>query len=149
MQSEPDQKHIDMLEDDPELKEHLKAVSEWLDENVVEYPEPEKVKLFNFKRTPNNYDSWDERAFQVALDDTIIEDDIRFEANGAKNIRLYWPMFHSPLGAPCSYRAIEVTKDTVRAIEHALKIGLKEDYCQDDYSVEFELSKLKHHVFKT
>ncbi len=85
----------------------------------------------------------------MALDDAVLEGDIRFEADGAKKIRLYLPMFHSPLGAPCSYRAIEVTTDTVRAIEHTLKIGLKKDYWQDDYSVVFELSKLKHHIFKT
>jgi len=138
-----------MLGDESELNEHLEAVSEWLDENVVEYPEPKKVRLFNFKRISNDYVPWDKRTFQVALDDTILKDDIKFEANGAKNIRLYWPMFHSPLGAPCSYKSIEVTVDTVRAIEHALKIGLKEDYWQNNYSVEFELSKLKHHIFNT
>jgi len=148
MQSESDKKHIGMFGDEPELNERLEAVSEWLNENVAEYPEPKKVKLFNFKRISNDNDPWDERTFQVALDDAILKENIKFEANGSKNIRLYWPMFHSPLGAPCSYRSIEVTADTVRAIEHALKIGLKEDYWQDNYSVEFELNKLKHHVFK-
>jgi len=40
---------------------------------------------------------------------------------------------------------MDLTNDTVRAIEHALKKGLKEDYWEVGYSVEFDLSQLKHH----
>ena len=101
-----------------EERQHLEAVSAWLDENTVTIPEPETVTLLNFKV---DWSSWS-GSFQIKFDDALHADRFHFYEDGTGKVRFCLPMFVSPLGAPASYPAIEISKRTREAIQRALDI---------------------------
>lgn len=96
----------------PGIKEHIEQVRQWLEENVEVYPTPDRVTLSEFKV------DWDrlEGSFQVSLDGTRLEDRFRFSVGSNGKPEVFLPMFHSPLGAPASYAAVELTSETSKAI---------------------------------
>lgn len=98
--------------------EHIARVKVWLDENVIEYPTPAKVTLSNFQLDWQNVTG----SFVLELDGALVGD--RFELSLGDNGRLKFsvPMFHSPLGAPASYAAVEFTVETRNAINDGLSI---------------------------
>lgn len=100
----------------PEIQAHIGQVRQWLEENVAVYPTPNQVTLSEFEV------DWDvlEGSFQVSLDDTRLEDRFRFGVAQNGKPKVFLPMFHSPLGAPASYAAVEVTDETSKAILQAL-----------------------------
>ena len=94
------------------VRTHLEQVSDWLDQNVKHYPSPKKVTLSNFDV------DWDELSgtLRIALDDIPLEEEFRFGLEASGRVQLYFPMFHSPLGAPASYPKVELTDETRQAI---------------------------------
>jgi len=82
--------------------------------------EPTMVTLSNFDIDWHQFDG----NFNLALDDMVLEEKVSFsaEASGKSNFSL--PMFHSPLGAPASYSAYEITKKTHQAVNQALALTI-------------------------
>ncbi len=102
---------------DPHIEEHIKQVGEWLDKNVQKFAEPKTVTLFDFEV------DWEEfsGSFRLSLDNVVLKERIRFGLEASGKVIFYRPMFHSPLGAPCSYSAIDITPKTEVAITKALR----------------------------
>lgn len=110
---------------DPEIwdflyGDHEREVKAWLEENVKVLEEPAMVTLSNFDIDWHQFDG----NFNLALDDMVLEEKVSFsaEASGKSNFSL--PMFHSPLGAPASYSAYEITKKTHQAVNQALALTI-------------------------
>ena len=89
------------------IRKHLKQIEAWLDENVTVYENVTLVTMHTFEI------DWDKMngSFFIMVDDQAC--DIRFHfysltATGKTEVNM--PMFHSPLGAPASYAAIEISE---------------------------------------
>ena len=54
--------------------------------------------------------------FQVSFDNLLLKERINFGLEASGKTKFYYPMFHSPLGAPASYGAIEMSHKTEEAI---------------------------------
>jgi len=94
------------------MKSHVERVREWLEENIQVFPEPVSVTLSDFSVDWNNFRG----DFLVSFDSVAASERFKFalELNG--KVALYFPMFHSPLGAPASYAAVRITYATHQAI---------------------------------
>ena len=100
-----------------ESESRFERVKDWLEENVQVYPGPELVRLYDFAIDWEDFSG----EFRVAFDSVVLSEKLRFslEASGKTTFRL--PMFHSPLGVPASYAAIEITEKTHKAILKGLR----------------------------
>lgn len=98
------------------INEHLKLVSQWLDANVMAYPTPSSISLVEF-----DFD-WDLMAgnFCLLIDDERISDPFQLTLSQNGWMQFHPPMFFSPLGAPASFSAVNLTSATEDAINHAL-----------------------------
>lgn len=92
------------------------VLSRWLKANVKTYPTPEIVTLSDFEIDLDDLSG----TFRVALDRQALDYEFSFEIQGNGTPNLFWPMFHSPLGVPASYAAVDITDETESAIEMAL-----------------------------
>lgn len=99
------------------ITEHVKQVSRWLDENVMSYPTPRAVTLSDFEVDWGEMCGW----FCLTMDGRRVPD--RFRLSLAQNgwMQFHPPMFCSPLGAPASYSAVDLTDETKMVIGEALK----------------------------
>lgn len=97
---------------DESIKQHIEEVMQWLEENVEVFPEPEKVTLSEFSVNWEDFSG----EFRVAFDSVTLSEKLRFGLEVSGKTRFYLPMFHSPLGAPASYRAVEISDKTQAAI---------------------------------
>ena len=95
---------------------HIEEVRAWLDENVQVFTEPQSVTLSDFVVDWNEFIG----DFRVFLDSVELPAKLRFGLNASGKTDFYLPMFHSPLGAPASYAAIELTPKTLEAIKQGL-----------------------------
>lgn len=97
---------------DEEIQQHIDQVNQWLDENVQSYPTPKQVTLHSFQV------NWDQLSgsFKLCLDENELSDVLTFRVDQSGKTDFYLPKFHSPLGAPASYPAIELTQSTSKAI---------------------------------
>ena len=102
--------------DELDTREHVKKVQEWLEENVESFPTPGTVTLSAFQIDADRYSG----SFFVSLDGNKIPDRFRFGLGSNGKPELFFPMFHSPLGAPASYAAVELTYKTETAIKNLL-----------------------------
>lgn len=100
-----------------EQTDHMKEVARWLDGNVVVYPTPQAVKLSGFSV------NWNEISgkFYVTLDETPIALPFGFSLEQSGWVNYHPPMFTSPLGAPASYYAVDLTDDTAKTLTKALR----------------------------
>lgn len=101
----------------PAQIQHLKQVSRWLDENVASYPTPRAITLSDFEV------DWEQMSgrFYVSLDGQRIEDPFRLSLEQNGWVQFHPPMFTSPLGAPASYRAVELSEETAEILTKALR----------------------------
>jgi len=99
------------------IEKHLEEVSAWLEENIKVYLEPNTVTLSSFQVDWSNFSG----EFKVAFDNVVLPEDFRFGLEASGKTMFYMPMFHSPLGAPASYAAIEITENTKTAIMSGLR----------------------------
>jgi hypothetical protein len=99
-----------------DINEHLKLVSKWLDENVRSYPTPSRISLAEFDF------NWDRMTgeFCLFLDEQCLPDPFHLTLSQNGWMQFHPPMFVSPLGAPASFRAVNLTSDTELAIDNAL-----------------------------
>ena len=95
---------------------HIEEVRKWLEEHVQVFDEPITVKLSNFEVNWTDFSGH----FQLALDNITLKDKISFGLEASGKTTFYLPMFNSPLRAPASYAAIEITNQTSKAITAAL-----------------------------
>lgn len=105
---------------DSETKSHVERVKAWLEDNVQTFPEPAFVKLDDFTV------DWEEFSgeFRVAFDSVVLSKKLRFGLDASGKTAFYVPMFHSPLGAPASYAAIDITEKTHKAILSGLHASI-------------------------
>ena len=101
-------------------KTRNEMLQEWLNENVQVFPTPKKIKLSNFEV------DWDHLSgsFNLTLDDVFIKERMNFSPEASGKPTLYYPMYHSPLGVPCSYSLIRITWETEFCILKQLKMLL-------------------------
>lgn len=96
----------------------LDMVKEWLRENVREYDLVDQITLDRFRwPQPEDYRG----SFSAILDGAGGRETFHFYADAAGEIKLQWPMFVSPLGAPASYTAINLQPE----MEAALLTGIQ------------------------
>jgi len=110
---------------DPEIwnflyGDHEREVKAWLEENVKVLEEPAVVTLSNFDVNWHQFNG----SFNLALDDTAIERRVSFSVEASGKAVFSLPMFHSPLGAPASYSAYEITKKTHQAVNKVLELTI-------------------------
>jgi len=108
----------------------IEEVGEWLEENVLVCPEPKIITLSNFRQKDLGGE------FTLTLDSVTLIDSISFD-NWPLNsslISIYMPMFHSPLGVPASYAAIEITDNTRKLIVSTLRKAWKDGKINESYS---------------
>ncbi len=102
---------------DERTQKHVEQVRQWLKENVKEYPTPKKVTLYSFEIDWSDLSG----SFRLLLDDNELPEKLTFGIDQSGKPAFYPPMFHSPLGAPASYHAINLTESTSNAILRALR----------------------------
>lgn len=99
------------------IDEHLKLVSRWLDENVLTYQEPKAISLvefdFNWERMSGK--------FCLLLDHQRVADSFQLTLSQNGLMQFHPPMFFSPLGAPASFSAVNLTSSTEIALSNALR----------------------------
>ncbi len=101
-----------------QLKDHLEQLSDWLEKNVIKHPTPSIVGLSGFDI------DWSRMSghFSLALDDLLVPAVFGLSLGQNGWVQHHPPMFCSPLGAPASYSAIDLTDQTNAAIAKALKL---------------------------
>lgn len=96
--------------------DHINKVWQWLDENALVFKTPESITLSGFDVSSGKYSG----SFDVTLDNQRIPRRFSFGLGGNGKPEIYFPMFHSPLGAPASYAAVELTRETTEAVKKIL-----------------------------
>ena len=97
---------------DERIRNHIEQVRQWLEKNVRHYPTPRKVTLSAFEIDWYGASG----SFRVDFDGVQLPERLTFGLEASGKTHFYEPMFHSPLGAPASYSAIEITHKTAKAI---------------------------------
>jgi len=105
------------MQNDRSLESHVLAVNEWLKANIRVYLTPSHITLGKVQLNPKTLDG----SALLLLG--------HHEAGEALSLRMSetgWltysvPLFHSPLGAPASYAAIELSVATQSAVDTAVR----------------------------
>ena len=100
-----------------ESESRFARVKDWLEENVQVYPEPELVRLYDFAIDWEDFSG----EFRVAFDSVVLSEKLRFSLEASGKTTFSLPMFHSPLGVPASYAAIQIAEKTHKAILKGLR----------------------------
>ena len=100
------------LRDIKTVEDHIKAVAEWLEENVDTPPTPESLILHDIEI---DHMSPLSGGFTARLDGTNFAG-CKFSTQQNGRFGFCPPMYFSPLGAPASYAAVEFTAITIRAM---------------------------------
>ena len=101
-----------------ELNDRLTMVQNWLAENVRVVTHANELTLCDFTYNPKN----DSGEFAIRVDGELLDGRWRFWLDGADG----WPtvgppMFTSPLGAPASYTAIELSDELNAAMRAKMR----------------------------
>lgn len=100
------------------IEEHIKAINAWLDEHVQKFAPKTSITLHSFEI------DWEELrgSFSVRFDDQECSDRFSFSCTTITGwAEVYYPVFHSPLGAPASYGAVDISKEGDQALKQAIK----------------------------
>jgi hypothetical protein len=101
-------------------KTRIELLQEWLHENVQVFTTPQKIKLSEFQVDWENLSG----SFNLTLDGVSTKERIGFSPEVSGKPSLNFPMYHSPLGVPCSYSVIQITWETQYCILKQLKMLL-------------------------
>ena len=101
-----------------ELNDRLTMVENWLEENVRVVTHANELTLCDFSYNPKNYGG----EFAIRVDGELLDGRWHFWLDGADG----WPtvsppMFTSPLGAPASYAAIELSGELNAAMRAKMR----------------------------
>jgi hypothetical protein len=138
-------------------KTRIEMLQEWLNENVQVFQTPKKIKLSEFQV------DWEHLSgsFNLSLDSVSTKERIGFSPEASGKPSLNFPMYHSPLGVPCSYSLVKITWETEYCILKQLKMLLprvgyhylennviKSKYCDLNRNIldESTLSEIKKKV---
>lgn len=94
----------------------------WLDDHVLVCETPHALTIFDISVDPDRY----EGHFRLKLDDqvldqTMLEEPFSFGLGQNGKPNWYTPMFHSPLGAPASFAAVELSEVTEHGVQRLLE----------------------------
>lgn len=105
-------------------KSHIDQVREWLKENVLTYENVTAVTLYSFDIPDPQTRGVYSGSFKVKFDQQACPLKFTFSigSDALGKPLFYAPVFHSPLGAPASYGAVEIPKEAEDAITTALNI---------------------------
>ena len=98
-------------------RDHVQAVMEWLQRNVRVYPTPTSITLRQIR-----LDRKELRGEAVLLvGDAQPGEELSLWMSETGWLTFSPPLFHSPLGAPATYGAIELTRTTEDAVTAAVR----------------------------
>ena len=92
-------------------------IIEWLDENVIVPPQPKTVSVSNIQFDWTSLSG----KLSVSLDGVMLADQFRVSVEIDGRARVRPPMFHSPLGVPASYAAINLDDKTEASIQRLIE----------------------------
>ena len=96
------------MQDDQSLESHVQAVNEWLKANIRVYPEPAHITLRQIQFNPKTLSG----SALLLLGNEVTGESLSLRMSETGWLTFSVPLFHSPLGAPASYAAIELTTHT-------------------------------------
>jgi hypothetical protein len=99
------------------LSDRVAQVRAWLKENVIVPDTPSQISISDVEfdwRTMSG-------SFSLALDGERLEDRFYVGIEITGLVKYGPPMFHSPLGVPASYAAVELNDKTGAAVQEALE----------------------------
>lgn len=96
--------------------DHVKKVHEWVEKNKQSFSTPKTIVLDEIEFDWEEFDG----SFSLQLDDIRINERYDLSLGIDGKYEYSGPMFISPLGAPASFAAIELTDETEVAITNAL-----------------------------
>ena len=91
-------------------------LKKWLQENVARYTVTSTATLFGFDVDWSTFTG----TFRIKFDERICSEQFHFAIGTTGRAECYFPMFHSPLGVPASYPAVEVSDEVYEAIVEGL-----------------------------
>ena len=98
-------------------RDHIQAVREWLQKNVRVYPTPSTIALRHIR-----LDRKELRGEALLLiGNALPGEELTLWMSESGRLTFSPPLFHSPLGAPATYGAIELTKNTEEAVAAAVQ----------------------------
>jgi len=106
------------LEKRPEIKQHIQEIRSWLKKNVEVHPVSQEITLYDFELEVPRQEI--QGSFNLLFGEFKCGRRINFSFGENGKASMGMPMFHSPLGAPCSYSAIDISHTEEKAINHAL-----------------------------
>ncbi len=92
---------------------HLEAVRQWLSDNVVKIDDAAAIAVVDITYDPQTFRG----CFVITADGVLLDGEWRFwlgDADGHTHISP--PMFISPLGAPASYEAVEISDEQFASV---------------------------------
>ena len=98
-------------------RDHIQAVQEWLEKNVRVYPTPSRISLRQIQLDSNTLRG----EALLFVGDTLPGEALTLRMGDAGWLTFTSPLFHSPLGAPATYGAIELTDKTTQAVSAAIQ----------------------------
>lgn len=96
--------------------EHIKKVHEWVAENRQTFSTPKTIVMDEIEFDWRYFSG----SFSLKLDNIKIDEKFDFSLGIDGMYHHSTPMFTSPLGAPASFTAIELSKETHAAITNSL-----------------------------
>ena len=101
----------------PLAEDHVKKVRAWLEKNVLAPVTPSTITVSKIRFSWRSLQG----SFKLSLDDKPIKGRFDLYIDIAGQIQFCPPMFCSPLGAPCSYAAVDLDPETEAALTRALQ----------------------------
>lgn len=98
-------------------RDHIQAVREWLQKNVRVYPTPSTIALRHIRLDRKQLRG----EALLLIDDKLPGEELTLWMSESGRLTFSPPLFHSPLGAPATYAAIELSKNTEQAIAAAVQ----------------------------
>ena len=98
---------------DKNVISHLEAVRQWLSDNVVKIDDAAAIAVVDITYDPQTFRG----CFVITADGVLLDGEWRFwlgDADGHTHISP--PMFISPLGAPASYEAVEISDEQFASV---------------------------------
>lgn len=105
------------MRDDQSLRSHVQAVEEWLHKNVRVYPTPSHITLRQIQLDRTKLSG----KAKLLLGDAENDEELTLRMSETGWLTFSLPLFHSPLGAPATYGAIELTENTMQTVTSAIR----------------------------
>jgi len=102
---------------DDSHRDHIQAVMEWLEKNVRVYPTPSRISIRQIRLDSNTLRG----EALLFVGDALPGEALTLRMGDAGWLTFTPPLFHSPLGAPATYGAIELTDNTTQAVSVAIR----------------------------